>query len=82
MFDEPASQEITLKPDETGTPHTGKSRIVLSMEVPWDDGWKGPPRRHIENVDNVSEIGFYIKKYQKLALVSPLSGQKPCLDQV
>jgi len=26
-------EEITLKPDETGTPHTGKSRIVLSMEA-------------------------------------------------
>ena len=27
-------EEINLKPEETGTPHTGKSRIVLSMEVP------------------------------------------------
>jgi len=26
-------EEINLKPEETGTPHTGKSRIVLSMEA-------------------------------------------------
>lgn len=27
-------EEVNLKPEENGTPHTGRSKIVLSMEAP------------------------------------------------